>query len=105
MQRRIQVALPVRISGRDRWGAEFDDLTEAQDVSRRGLSFITPRELNVLDKVNVIVLGRGPSRGGEGPTDFYAEATVVRITPEGEAYQVALRFVGSTLPVYTSESA
>ncbi len=105
MQRRVPVALPVRVSGRDKLGMEFDDSTEALDVSRRGLSFLTRRELGVLDKVNVILPGRGPSRPGEGPSDFYSEATVIRITPEGDTFRVALRFMGATLAVYTSESA
>jgi hypothetical protein len=105
MQRRIQAAIPVRISGIDKLGMEFDEETEAQDVSRRGLSFLTHQELNVSDKVNVIVPGRGPSKVGEEEADFYSEAAVVRITPEGETYRVALRFIGATLPIYTPESA
>jgi hypothetical protein len=105
IQKRIQVSISVRVSGRDRLGTEFDESTEALDVSRRGLAFLTHRELGVLDKVNVILPGRGPSRSGEGPSDFYSEATVVRISPEGEAYRVALRFVGATLPVYMAETA
>lgn len=104
-QRRIQAAIPIFVSGTDSMGMEFNDSVEAQEVSRRGLSFLTHRELKVLDKVSVIVPGRGPSRAGEGPTDFYSEASVVRITPAGDSYHVALRFIGATLPVYSPEAS
>lgn len=103
-QKRVQSAVPVRVSGKDARGEELEEFTDAVDVSRRGLSFLSKHDWEMLSMVNVVAPGRGPTRPGEGPADFYSQATVVRVTREGDVNRVALRFVGATLPVYTSES-
>ena len=41
--------------------------------------------------------------GGVGPTDFYSEASVVRVNKEGDTNRVSVRFVGATLAIYTAE--
>lgn len=104
-QKRIQAAVPVQVSGTDASGEAFEEFTDALDVSRRGLSFLTRRDLPILSSVTVVVPGRGPSRPGEGPTDFFSEATVVRAVEEAGMRRVALRFIGATLPVYASENS
>ncbi len=105
-QKRIHAAVPVQVSGTDAAGEAFEESTEALDVSRRGLSFLTRHDLPVLASVTVVVPGRGPSRPGEGPTDFFSEATVVRVADdESGMRRVALRFVGATLAVYAAENS
>ena len=104
-QRRIHAAIPVQMRGVDAKGEAFEESTEALDVSRRGLSVLTKRDLPVYTQLTVVIPGRGPSRTGEGPTDFFATAAVVRVDKEGELNRVAIRFVGATLATYTAESA
>jgi hypothetical protein len=103
-QRRIAAAVPIQVRGVDGQGQQFEETTEALEVSRRGLSFSTQRELSVYSTLTVVLPGRGPVRPGEGPSDFFATATVVRVVKEGGTSRVSLRFIGATLHVYTSES-
>ena len=104
-QRRVEVAMPIQVRGVDAEGKEFEESTEAVEVSRRGLSFLTKRELALFATLTVVIPGRGPTRPGEGPTDFFSPATVVRTVKEKEVemYRVGIRFMGATLPMYSAE--
>jgi hypothetical protein len=103
-QRRVEAAIPIRVRGLDSAGLEYDDATTAVEVSRRGLSFLTKRELAIFASLTVVIPGRGPMRPNAGPTDFFTEATVVRSTKQDEEfYRVGVRFIGATLPMYSSE--
>ena len=103
-QRRVEAAIPIQVKGLDAAGQEYDDSTTALEVSRRGLSFLTKRELAIFGALTVVIPGRGPMRPDEGPTDFFTEATVVRSDKEDEEfYRVGVRFMGATLPMYSSE--
>jgi|GEM_PF-567320 hypothetical protein len=103
-QRRLKTAIPIRVRGVDAWGREFEESTETLQVSRRGLSFLTERELKPPATVTVVIPGRGPSHPGEGPTDFLSTAAVVRVLKEAELYRVSLRFIGATLTTYSAET-
>ena len=103
-QRRTASAVPVQIRGISVEGEAFEDLTEAIEVSRRGLSLLSKRNLPLFTAVTIVLPGRGPKRPGEGATDFFAHASVVRVVKEGEIYRVGIRFIGSTLTTYTAES-
>jgi hypothetical protein len=103
-QRRVEAAIHIQVRGQDSAGLEFDDTATALEVSRRGLSFLTPHELAVFATLTVTIPGRGPMRPDEGPSDFFTEATVVRSVKEDEeSYRVSVRFMGATLPMYSSE--
>ena len=102
-QRRVHAAIPVQISGTDAKGETFEEWVDAEEVSRRGLSVMTRRDLPIFTTLNVTIPGRGPVRPGEGPTDFYSEASVVRVNKEGDTNRVSVRFVGATLAIYTAE--
>ena len=103
-QHRVEAAIPIRVQGMDVAGQEYNDSTTALEVSRRGLSFLTKHNLAIFATLTVVIPGRGPARPNEGPTDFFAEATVVRCVKEdGEFYCVGVRFRGATLPMYSSE--
>jgi hypothetical protein len=104
-QRRIQAAVPVQIRGVDARGEAFEESTEALEVSRRGLSLLTKRDLPLHSSLTVVIPGLGPSRPGEGPTDFFSTAAVVRVEKEGEMNRLGIRFVGATLSTYTAETA
>ncbi len=104
-QKRIHAALPVEIAGTDAQGETFKEWTEAVEVSRRGLSVLTRRDLPVYTTLTVTLPGRGPVRPGEGATDFFANATVVRTEKSGDANRVGIRFVGATLATYTAETS
>lgn len=104
-QRRVQAAIPIQIRGTDARGDEFEEWCDAEEVSRRGLSVKTRRELPVDTNLSVTIPGRGPVRAGEGATDFFSEASVVRVLKEGEMNRISVRFVGATLAIYTAESS
>jgi hypothetical protein len=103
-QRRLKTAIPIRVCGVDAQGTEFEESTVTVEVSRRGLSFLTERELKPLATVTVVIPGRGPRHPGEGPPDFFSTAAVVRILKEAESYRVSLRFIGATLTTYSAET-
>jgi hypothetical protein len=103
-QHRIHAAVPLHVDGVDAHGESFSEATEAIEVSRRGLSFFTRRDLPELSKVTVTLPGRGPTRPGEGASDFFSEAAVVRVQKEGDLRRVSVRFMGATLPTYTAET-
>jgi PilZ domain len=103
-QRRTESAVPVHIRGTDSEGVEFEESTEAIEVSRRGLSLLTKRNLPLFSALTVVLPGRGPRRPGEGVADFFTNASVVRVINEGEVYRVGIRFIGATLTTYTAES-
>jgi len=103
-QRRIHAAVPVQIRGVDSHGESFEEATDAIEVSRRGLSILTRRDLPLFRELTVVIPGRGPTRPGEGPADFFASASVVRVQPEGAMNRVSIRFVGATLMTYTAET-
>jgi hypothetical protein len=102
-QRRVEAAVPIQIRGVDASGEDFEETTESLEVSRRGFSFLTKRELPLFATLTVVIPGRGPARPTEGPTDFFATASVVRVQKEGETYRVGVRLVGATLPLYSAE--
>ena len=104
-QRRVEAAIPIHVRGLDAVGMEYDDAITAVEVSRRGLSFLTRRDLPLFATLTVTIPGRGPMRPNEGPTDFFTEATVVRSVKEDEEFfRVGVRFMGATLPMYSSEN-
>ena len=52
-QKRIEASLPVQLRGADPQGEPFEEFTAAVDVSRRGLSLLTARELPHPPRLNV----------------------------------------------------
>ena len=104
-QRRVEAAIPIQIRGQDAAGLAYDDPATALEVSRRGLSFLTKHELPIFATLTITIPGRGPVRPGEGPSDFFAEATVVRSVKEDEEfYRIGVRFMGATLLMYSAEN-
>jgi len=65
-QRRTKAMIPVRLSGTDARGEIFEETLEAQDVSRRGLSVLTRRDLAVSSTISIVIPGRGRFQPGQG---------------------------------------
>lgn len=103
-QKRFPVAIPVMVGGVDAQGINFVESTHANDVSRRGLSLLTSRDLPVRGTVTVIIPNRGPRRTDPDATHFFTCATVVGSHKEKGVNRIALRFVGATLPMYSREN-
>jgi hypothetical protein len=103
-QRRLKAALPIRVRGVDARGTEFEDSTETVEISRRGLSLLTHRQLEPPATVTVVIPGRGPYQMGVGPVDFFSTAAVIRSLKEAESYRLSLRFLGATLNTYSAET-
>ena len=75
------------------------------EVSRRGLSFLTRRKLALSAPLSVVIRGHSPTRLGESPRDFFVPATILRsVSNEDDQFRVSVRFIGATLPIYSSES-
>jgi len=103
-QPRVEAAIPIEVKGVDALGIGYDDATTALEVSRRGLSYLSKRDLAVFAALTIVIPGRGPVRPGVGASDFFTEATVVRtVKVDEEFYRVSVRFIGSTLPMYSAE--
>ncbi len=103
-QRRTKAAIPVELRGTDAHGEAFEETLEAQEVSRRGLSVLTRREMPLFSSLSITIPGRGPMQPGIGPSDFFSVATVVRVDRVGDQNRLGIRFVGATLPTYSAES-
>lgn len=102
-QSRLAAAIRIRVQGIDSAGRAYADSTTALDVSRRGICFRVERELTVLSPVSVVIPGPGPRANVE--PHFFTEATVVRSIQEtADSYRVAVRLMGATLPMYSSEN-
>ncbi len=102
-ERRIQASVPVQIGGGDARGQTFEDSTEALDISRRGISVLTERDLPLYTSLTVVIPDRGSRIPNQGPSDFFTTAAVVQVQKEGEMSRVVIRFVEATLLTHTSE--
>jgi len=102
-QRRVEASVPIRVRGQDATGEEFEDCVAALEVSRRGLSFLTPHPLPLFSTLSIVIPGRGSLLATE--EDFLAEAAVLRcVNTEEGLFRVGVRFIGATLPVYSPET-
>lgn len=104
--RRIYVSLPLLVRGRDIHGVAFEDTASSYNVSRDGASFLTTRELEVGQEVEVIIPRRPAGREGGASADFETTGEVRRIIPKEEGqWEVGLHFTGPRLRTYMPESA
>ncbi|HWP85148.1 MAG TPA: PilZ domain-containing protein [Terriglobia bacterium] len=100
-QHRIGVALDVFISGHNRHGLPFEEMTHSNDVSRGGCSFYTSHEIAEGAELNIEILRH--LTGSQ--SSFQTRGQVVRTRQEApEQFFVAVRFVGPQFPTYSSEN-
>lgn len=104
--RRIEVSLPLLVRGRDIYGAAFEDTTSSYNVSREGASFLTHRELEVGQSLELILVRRPPARESGSSAGFETTGEVRRLIPKGAAeWEVGVHFTGPRLRTYMAESA
>ncbi len=102
-QRRMAVALEVRVRGNGRYGLPFEETVMSDDISRGGCSLDLSQELEIGAELEIEILRRVPGRGGSVP--FLTQGVVLRTAPSGaDQYQVGIRFTGPQFPTYSSES-
>ena len=101
-QRRLAVALEVRIRGTDRAGLSFEETTFCDNISRGGCSVEVSRELDLGAELEVEILRRIPGRRESSP--FLTRGVVMRSDPSGEhQYTIGIHFTGPQFPTYASE--
>ena len=103
---RLEVALPLRVRGRDACGAAFEDSTSSYNVSREGASFVTRRELLVGQSLEFIIPHRPQPHEVSPRPDFETTGVVRRLISrtEGE-WEVGVEFTGPRLRTYIPETA
>jgi len=105
VQRRVSVGLAVIVRGTDAAGHRFEETAHSYDLSRTGLSFVTPRDLAVGNDLEIVIPQGGWSRTPD--REFSTLAHVVRVRDgekEGERV-VGVQFYGPHLNrVFVSES-
>jgi len=101
--KRITVALPMLVRARDIHGRLFEDTAESYNLSREGASFLTRRELQVGQQVELIVHRRV---AGPGAHDFETTGDVRRLVPQGPGeWEVGVHFTGPRFRTYMPETA
>jgi hypothetical protein len=104
--RRLEVSLPMVVRGRDAYGAAFEDTAASYNVSREGASFLTRRELQLGQTLELIIPHRPLPRETSSRADFETVGEVRRITPKSEGvWEVGVHFIGPRLRTYMAETA
>ena len=104
--RRLEVALPLLVRGRDVYGAAFEDSTSSYNLSREGASFVTRRELALGQSLEFILPHRPLPHETTPRPDFETTGEVRRLTVRNESeWEVGVQFTGPRLRTYMSESA
>jgi hypothetical protein len=104
MQRRVEATLPLRVRGVDAEGEEFEETTETLDVSRRGLSFLTRRDLPLLSVLTILIPNRSSAKAGKESGEFFSAASVVEVQKQEEGNRAGVRFMGASLNMYSPET-
>jgi hypothetical protein len=100
-QHRIGVSLEICISGKDRQGIAFEEMTHSNDVSRGGCSFRTTHEVAEGAELEIEIIRH--ITGSQ--SSFLTRGVVLRVLPENpDAWLVGVRFIGPRFPIYMSES-
>lgn len=103
---RIEVSLPLLVRGRDVYGAAFEDTTSSYNVSREGASFLTHRELEVGQPLELVLVRRPPARETGSSAGFETTGEIRRLVPKGPGeWEVGVHFTGPRLRTYMPETA
>ena len=101
-QRRIGVALEVRIKGVDRFGLPFEEAAVSDNISRGGCSFQLSNEVAIGAELEVEIHRNPVGRGAATP--FLTTGEVLRMNKSGEdKYTAGVRFTGPRFPTYSGE--
>jgi hypothetical protein len=103
--RRLEVALPLLVRGRDKHGIPFEDTTSSYNVSHEGASFLTERPLILGQRLELIIPRRPLGRETASQADFETTGEIRRLTAHGRGqWEVGVEFVGRRLRTYMRES-
>jgi hypothetical protein len=114
-ERRISVRLPLRVRGRDKRGAIFDEETSSENLCRSGAAFVTRHDLALGSDLEIrIPFSHHVSRrvgtsatARNNESDFLTQGRVVHVADsqwDGERL-VGVQFTGPRFPrVFRSES-
>jgi hypothetical protein len=84
-QKRVEVGLPMQVSGKESNGLPFADTMHSGNVSRTGASFLTKRSLEVGMELSILI----PRRPGDPKeSDFSSLARIVRVQPGSEEREI-----------------
>lgn len=102
---RLRVKLQVHVHGVDRAGKPFDASVGSDNVSRTGLMFRSPQDIEVGSEMDIVV--RRPPLGGREFPPLFTRGKAVRVIPcpEEGGYDVALHFIGPQFRTYVGETA
>lgn len=97
---RLQVSLQTFVRGVDKSGVPFDISVPSEDVSRSGLRFVVPSEVEVGAELDIVV--QRPSLGGREFPPLFTRGKVVRVVaqPDGSGYDVAVDIIGPRLRMF-----
>ena len=95
---RIEVAIQVRVSGRDQDGRLIEESTLSGDISLSGCAVLLARYLDGGTELDLRFLC--PVREGQEPRVLSFRGAVVRSTPMNEAqYIVGIQFLNGSFPM------
>ncbi len=104
--RRLEVALPLLVRGRDAYGAAFEDSTSSYNLSREGASFVTRRELALGQSLEFIIPHRSLPHETTPRPDFETTGEVRRLISKSEGeWEVGVQFTGPRLRTWMPETA
>src|SRR5574341_361596 len=104
--RRLEVALPLLVRGRDAYGAVFEDSTSSYNLSREGASFVTRRELVVGQSLEFIIPHRPLPHETSPRPDFETTGEVRRLISKSEGeWEVGVEFTGPRLRTWMPQTA
>jgi hypothetical protein len=102
-ERRIQVRLPVEVSGTDRNGARFNERTSSEDVCRQGVAVALSREIDLGASLEIVILMSHRTPQGQ---DFSTQGLVRHIKKSAAGPIVGVEFIGPHFHrVFQSEAA
>ncbi len=101
-QRRMGVALEVRLRGVDRYGLPFEEATVSANLSRGGCSFQISHEIEIGTELEVEILRNPIGRRVLSP--FLTRGVVLRAAKAGEdQYNIGIQFTGPQFPTFSGE--
>src|ERR1700704_641501 len=102
-QKRLGVALAMRVRGVDRYGLPIEVTTSSEDVSRGGCSFQISHEVKMGAELELEILR--PSSGRRPPAPFLTMGIVLRVsTAYSDQFIISVQFTGPQFPTYSSET-
>ncbi len=99
---RLQVSMHVFVRGEDANGVPFDMEVDSENVSRGGLAFHSPVQLETGASIEIVV--ERPPVAQREVAPLFTSGKVVRATPvDAGGFTIAVEFTGPGLNTFASE--